>query len=127
MCIRDRNNIGGILSYVNALKYSVLVMLVSYVIGIWFQILLYNVIDPDLPAVMTDLSIEKSVEMMEYWGAPQETIDASIPAIEEGIKKSTTISGILKSSPWGLLFVGLFSLFTAIFIKRSEPVSDRIN
>ena len=85
--ITYRNNIGGILSYVNALKYSVLVMLVSYVIGIWFQILLYNVIDPDLPAVMTDLSIEKSVEMMEYWGAPQETIDASIPAIEEGIKK----------------------------------------
>ena len=63
--ITYRNNIGGILSYVNALKYSVLVMLVSYVIGIWFQILLYNVIDPDLPAVMTDLSIEKSVEMME--------------------------------------------------------------
>ena len=57
--ITYRNNIGGILSYVNALKYSVLVMLVSYVIGIWFQILLYNVIDPDLPAVMTDLSIEK--------------------------------------------------------------------
>ena len=125
--ITYRNSIGGILSYGNALKYSILVMLVSYVIGIWFQILLYNVIDPDLPAVMTDLSIEKSVEMMEYWGAPQETIDASIPAIEEGIKKSTTISGILKSSPWGLLFVGLFSLFTAIFIKRSEPVSDRMN
>jgi len=125
--INYRNSIGGILSYGNALKYSILVMIVSYVIGICFQILLYTVIDPDLPEVMTDLSIEKSVEMMEKFGAPQETIDASIPAIEEAIKNSTTPSGILKSSPWGLLFVGLFSLFTAIFIKRNEPVSDRMN
>ena len=119
--------ISGILSYGNALKYSILVMIVSYVIGICFQILLYTVIDPDLPEVMTDLSIEKSVEMMERFGAPQEAIDASIPAIEEAIINSTTASGILKSSPWGLLFVGLFSLFTAIFIKRNEPVSDRMN
>ena len=125
--ITYRNSIGGILSYGNALKYSILVMIVSYVIGICFQILLYTFIDPDLPQVMTDLSIEKSVEMMEYWGAPQEAIDASIPAIEEGIKNSTTASGILKSSPWGVLFMGLFSLLTAIFIKRNEPVSDRMH
>ncbi|HIF84693.1 MAG TPA: DUF4199 domain-containing protein [Flavobacteriaceae bacterium] len=125
--ITYRNSIGGILSYGNALKYSFLVMIVSFVIGICFQILLYNVIDPDLPQVMTDLSIEESVKMMENFGAPQETIDASIPAIEEGIKNSTTVSGILKSSPLGFLFMGLVSLFTAIFIKRNEPVSDRMN
>ena len=77
--INYRNSIGGILSYGNALKYSILVMMVSYVIGICFQILLYTVIDPDLPQVMTDLSIEESVKIMENWGAPQETIDASIP------------------------------------------------
>jgi hypothetical protein len=65
--------------------------------------------------------------MMEKFGAPQETIDASIPAIEEAIKNSTTASGILKSIPWGLGFIGFFSLFTAIFIKRNEPVSDRMN
>lgn len=125
--ISYRNSIGGILSYGNAVRYSILVMFVSYVIGICFQVLLYTVIDPELPEVMTELSIEKSVELMERFGTPQETIDASISAIEEGIKSSTTASGILKSSPWGLLFLVAFSLFTAIFIKRNEPVSDRVN
>ena len=125
--ITYRNSIGGILSYGNALKYSILVMIVSSLIVSSFNIFLYTVIDQDLPKKLTDLSIEENVEMMEYWGAPQEAIDASIPAIEEGIKNSTTASGILKSSPWGLGFVGIFSLFTAIFIKRNEPVSDRMN
>ena len=115
------------MSYGNALKYSILVMIVSSLIGISFNIFLYTVIEQDLPKKLTDLSIEENVEIMEYWGASQEVIDASIPGIEENIKKSTTVSGILKSSPWVLLFVGIFSLFTAIFIKRNEPVSDRMN
>ena len=122
-----RNSIGGILSYGNAFKFSFLVMAVSFVIGIGFQILLYTVIDPSLPEVITQLTVEKTIEMMESFGTSQEIIDASIEGVEEGVKNSTTASGILKSSPWGLLFLGIFSLITAFFIKKNETISDRIN
>ena len=125
--ITYRNSIGGILSYGNALKYSILVMLVSYIIGICFQILLYTVIDPDLLEVISDLTIEKSVEDMGRWDVPQEQIDASITFMEEQIKNSITASGILKSSLWILVLVEFVSLFTAIFIKRNKSVSDRMN
>ena len=126
--ITYRNSIGGILSYGNALKYSILVMLVSYVIVICFDILLYTVIDPDLLEVISDLTIEKiDVEEMGRLDVPQEQIDASITFMEEQIKNSITASGILKSSLWILVLVEFVSLFTAIFIKRNEPVSDRMN
>jgi len=122
-----RNSIGGILSYGGAFKFSFFVMTVSYVIGIGFQILLYTIIDPDLPELIMQLTVEKTVEMMESFSVSQEIIDASIEGVEEGIKSSTTVSGILKSSPWGLIILAIFSLISAFFIKKNETISDRIN
>lgn len=122
-----RNSIGGILSYGGAFKFSFFVMTVSYVIGIGFQILLYTIIDPNLPELITQLTVEKTVEMMESFGTSQEIIDASIEGVEEGIKNSTTASGIIKSSPWGLIILAIFSLISSFFIKKNETISDRIN
>ena len=64
---------------------------------------------------------------MENWGAPQETIDASIPEIEKSIDENTSPMGIIKATPWGLLFIFIVAAITSIFVKKNEPVSDRIN
>jgi hypothetical protein len=65
--------------------------------------------------------------MMEGFGAPQETIDASIPEIEKSIEENTSAVGIIKATPWGLLFVFVLAAISSIFVKKNEPVSDRIN
>ena len=125
--INYRNDIGGILSYGDAFKFSFLVFFVSYVVGIIFQIALYTVIDPELPEIMKQLTVEKTVEMMEGFGMSDEALDAAIIGVEDGIDEATTPMGMIKSSPWGILFLLLFSAIAAIFIKRNPPVSDRIN
>jgi len=125
--INYRNDIGGILSYGDAFKFSFLVFFVSYVVGIIFQIALYTVIDPELPETMKQLTVEKTVEMMEGFGMSDEALDAAIIGVEDGIDEATTPMGMIKSSPWGILFLLLFSAIAAIFIKRNPPVSDRIN
>ena len=126
--INYRNDIGGILSYGGAFKFSFLVFLVSYFIGIIFQIALYTVIDPELPEVIKQLTIEKTIETMEAWGMSDEAVvDAAIIGVEDGIDEATTPMGMIKSSPWGILFLLFFSAIAAIFIKRNPPVSDRIN
>ena len=125
--ISYRNLCGGFLSYKEALKFTFLAFLVSYAVGIGFNILLYTVIDPELPEIISDLTVEATVGMMESFGTPQEAIDASIVEIENSVKDSTTPAGILKSSPWGILFIFIFALIASIFIKKNEPVSDRIN
>ena len=126
--INYRNDIGGILSYGGAFKFSFLVFLVSYFIGIIFQIALYTIIDPELPEVIKQLTIEKTIETMEAWGMSDEAVvDAAIIGVVEGIDEATTTMGMIKSSPWGILFLLLFSAIATIFIKRNPPVSDRIN
>ena len=125
--INYRNDIGGILSYGDAFKFSFLVFFVSYVVGIIFQIALYTVIDPELPEIMKQLTVEKTVEMMEGFGLSDEALDAAIIGVEDGIDEATTPMGMIKSSPWGILFLLFFSAISAIFIKRNPPVSDRIN
>ena len=125
--INYRNDIGGILSYGDAFKFSFLVFFVSYVVGIIFQIALYTVIDPELPETMKQLTVEKTVEMMEGFGLSDEALDAAIIGVEDGIDEATTPMGMIKSSPWGILFLLFFSAIAAIFIKRNPPVSDRIN
>ena len=57
--INYRNDIGGILSYGDAFKFSFLVFFVSYVVGIIFQIALYTVIDPELPETIISKTLER--------------------------------------------------------------------
>ena len=125
--ISYRNLVGGFISYKGALKFTFLAFLVSYAVGIVFNILLYTVIDPSLPEVMKELTVEATVGMLESFGTPQEAIDASIVEIEKSVMESTTPAGILKSAPWGVIIIFIFALIASIFIKKNEPVSDRIN
>ena len=47
--------------------------------------------------------------------------------IEKSIDENTTPIGILKATPWGLLFIFIFAVIASIFVKKNEAVSDRIN
>ena len=125
--ISYRNAIGGYISYKNSLIFTFLVLLISYVVGSIFNLLLYNVIDPSLPEVMKELTIENTVPMLESFGTPQEAIDEAIIGIEKSIDEGATISGVLKNSPIGIIVILVFALIASIFVKKNEPVSDRIN
>lgn len=125
--INYRNISSGFISFGKAFKFSFLILIISYLIGIIFQILLYNIIDPSLPEVIKQLTVEMTVEMMESFGTPDEAIDAAIIGIEQGIEEGTTPLGILKSTPWGTLFIAIFAAIASLIIKKNKPVSDRIN
>ena len=112
--INYRNDIGGILSYGDAFKFSFLVFFVSYVVGIIFQIALYTVIDPELPEIMKQLTVEKTVEMMEGFGLSDEALDAAIIGVEDGIDEATTPMGMIKSAPLGIFFLLFFSAISCL-------------
>ena len=76
---------------------------------------------------MKELTVENTVTMMESFGTPQEAIDGAIPEIEKSIEENTSPIGIIKATPWGLLFVFILAAIASIFVKKNEPVSDRIN
>ena len=122
-----RDATGGYMTYKNSLIFTYLVLVVSYVVGSLFNILLYNVIDPSLTEVVTELTIQNTIPMLESFGTPQEAIDAAVIEIEKGVEQQATPMGIIKATPWALLFMLIFALIVSIFVKKNEPVSDRMN
>ena len=66
-----------------------------------FNILLYNVIDPTLPEVMKELTVQNTVTMMESLEHLKKPL-ILIPEIEKSIEENTSPIGIIKATPWGL-------------------------
>ena len=126
--ISFRNAIGGFMTYKETLKFLTLTLLVAYLVGTIFNMLLYNVIDPDLPQKMKEYSIETTEAISLWFGAPPEAIDAGIAEIQEqDFEEQFSPMGLIKSAPLGVLGIFIFSLIVSIFVKKEEPFSDRVN
>ena len=117
--IQYREMLGGFVSFKIAYIYSILTFVLAGLIGTAFSILLFQVIDPDLPQLMSEAIIEQTVEMMEGFGANQEIIDEAIEDADPAA--SFTVMGQIKSFGMVLIFYAVMSLITGAIIKRKEP------
>jgi hypothetical protein len=119
--INYRNSIGGFLSYGKAFQHGFLVLASAGLISILFQMLLYNVIDPDMPQKLADITVENTEKMMAGFGAPQDAIDKQLDQMKEEMPKRFQPMGLLISYLWALLIYAIISAITSIFVKRNEP------
>ncbi len=107
--------------YGKAFQHAFLVFAVSGIISTIFMILLYTVIDPELPSKLTEVSIENARQMMENFSLPEDKIDE---AVEDAKKRSVdqfSAVGLITSFGFGLIFYAVLSLIGAIFTKKSQP------
>ena len=58
----------GYLTFKEGFLHGFVLLLISGFIGILFSALLYNVIDPELPEILTDATIEQTRTMLENFG-----------------------------------------------------------
>lgn len=116
-----RSEIGGYMSYGEAFKFSFFAFTVSGVIAILFNIVLYNVIDPELPANLTKIMIETQEQMFSSLGVSDDILDEAILKLEEDVPKQYTTIGQLKSSWVVLIFALILGAISALFIKKNKP------
>ena len=120
--IEYRNAVGGYLSYGKAWQHAMIVFAISSLISTLFNLLFYNVIDPELPAKLTEASVENQRAMMQSFGAPEDSIDQ---ALEQGRKNAAD-----QFTPWGmtkgygiiLIVSGVLAAISSIFVKKNERV-----
>jgi|TARA_B110000037_G_C16871897_1_gene404400 hypothetical protein len=117
--IQYREIAGGYLSFQIGYVYSILAFVLAGIIGTAFNILLFHVIDPDLPQLISEAIVEQTVEMMEGFGANQEIIDQAIEDADTAA--SFTVMGQIKSFGMVLIFYALMSLISGAIIKRKVP------
>jgi hypothetical protein len=119
-----RKQIGGYLSFGKAWQHNMVVFLVSGVIGTIFNILLYTVIDSELPTKMADAIVDNTREMMENFGAPADQIDEALEKTRTDSIERFTAFGMVKGFAWQLIGYAIFSCITALFGRKNPPVDQ---
>ena len=112
----------GYISFREAFSVYMLTVLFAGLIATVFSLLLYTVIDPNLPEVLTELVIEKTVGIMERIGAPDEQIDEAIKKIEES--NPFSVGNVALSYLYTIIFNAVIGLIIAAATKKNKPIFE---
>jgi hypothetical protein len=96
-------------------------MAVSGIIYTVFNILLYHVIDPELPAKLTEVSLENAQKMMEGFGMPEDQMDQAMEGARRRTENQFSMGGLALSYGIGLIIYAVLSSITSIFVRRNAP------
>jgi hypothetical protein len=121
--INYRKEAGGFLSYGKAFQHGYVTLIVAGLVSTVFQILLYHVIDPSIPATLTDVSLEMAESMMTSFGASGDALDKAMEEQRIAIPARFTVVGLIKTYAWQFVSSAVVSVITSIFVKKNEPVT----
>lgn len=120
-----RNELGGFMSFGTAFNFSFISILISGIVSLIGQILLFQVIDPSLPQVLADITFENSLKMMESFGQNPDTLP---PNALEDIRNSTassfTLGGQLKNFGFALIGYAIIALILGAILKKRDKSLD---
>jgi hypothetical protein len=120
-----RAELGGFMSFGTAFNFSFITILISGLVGLVGQILLFQVIDPSLAGVLADQAFETQMSMMAKFGQDPDTMD---PALLEQMKTSTvdsfTLMGQLKTFGFGLIVYAIIALILGAILKKKDKSLD---
>jgi len=119
-----RSSVGGFMNFKTAFSVTFLTLLFAGILGTIFNILLYHVIDPELPARLTKAAIEQTEQMMTNMGAPADRIDEQMAAVEGRLENQFTLMGQIKGFGIGLIIYVILSLILGAILKKSEKIED---
>ena len=117
-----RKSIGGYIPFGKAFQHGFIILALSGLVSTLFSILLYTVIDPDLPQNLIDASMENTRAMMEQFGAPADSMDEGLEKARADIEARFTVVGLLKGYITIAIASAVMALITALVVKKSEPV-----
>jgi len=112
--------LGGFAGYGRLVLMSLMIGLVSAIIGVLFNYLLYTVIDPDL--LQKSLTITES-KLLDNPRVPENMIDSIMERTERNMQPGRmAVTGLIA----GTLFPGVIGLIAAIFLKKEaeNPMND---
>lgn len=118
-----RSENGGFISFGNLFILVWIVFCTSFAVGTIFNILLYNVIDPNLAANMVEIIIENTTSMMERFGTPDDAIDDAI-ANMGNLGEEFTPMGQLKSLLVWVIIGAVISAIVAAILKKNNESLD---
>lgn len=119
--INYRTQIGGFIPFGKAFQHGFIALAIAGLIGVAGNILLYTVIDPDMPQKLADAAIEKTGEMMSSFGAPEEAIDEQLEKMRDEMPAQFGPLGLLKGYLMGLIFYAIVAAISGVIVRKNQP------
>ena len=116
-----RSELGGYMTFGTAFNFSFVAIIISGIIGLIGQLLLFNVVDPDLGAVLSDLNYNSQLAFMEQLGQNPDSMDpAALQAMKEGSESQYTFSGQLKGFGISIIIYAIIALILGAILKKKD-------
>lgn len=112
----------GYASFKESFSAFFITMLVAVLISTVVSYLLFNVVDTEAAVTLKELTIEKSVAMMEGFNAPTDAIDAAVTQMEE--QDQYSIGNVLKGLTGNLVAMSIIGLIVAAAMKKNNPNAE---
>ncbi|HSI75922.1 MAG TPA: DUF4199 domain-containing protein [Lunatimonas sp.] len=115
---------GGFLAFGPAFQFAFVTLIVVGVISMLGNILLYQVIDPQLPELLVESQLESMLSMMDRFGAGDSITGDQIDEMRGGLEVNYTLAGQMKSFGIGLIIYAVLGLIIAAIIKKKDTTLD---
>jgi hypothetical protein len=121
--IAYRKEIGGYLSFGKAYQHGFIMFVVSSILYTMFNLLLYYVIDPELPAKLTEASLANTEEMMRGFGMSEDQLDEAMEKARESSVDQFSPTKLALGVVFGAVAGAIFALISGAIVKKNQPVA----
>ena len=121
--LKLRKNNGDVLSYQEALKFAFVAYIVVALIEAICNYTLYNLVDHDLTAKVLEITKEKTLKMMEKFGATDSQREDAIKKMDSE-SKQTNFKTVFLGFGLALIWNFVKSLLIALVIRKEEKFAD---
>jgi hypothetical protein len=116
---KARSEMGGFISFRDAFSTYFLTMFIATALSTLFAILLMNVVDPGYAEEVRQLTMDKTLEMMEKFGTPEEAIEKAMQDMEDNNQFSAY--GQFKGFLMTLMLGAVIGLIVGAIMKKNNP------
>ena len=113
----------GAFSFGQAWMASMTVAFVAQILSAALTLVLYQVIAPELPGVLEEITLDKSREMMEGFGMSGDMLELQMSELKKAMSEAYTAKGLAKNSAGAMMMWAVISLIVAAITRRT-PTSE---
>ncbi|WP_235893458.1 DUF4199 domain-containing protein [Litoribacter populi] len=122
--IEYRKELGGFMTFGVAFQFAFIALVISALISTIGNILLFHVIDPNLPTVLADTQLENTLAIMERFGGAGALDSDAIDKMREGFYENYTVVGMVKSLGISVIISAILALILGAILKKRDKTLD---
>jgi hypothetical protein len=115
---KTKKELNGVFPFKEAFTTYFICAVIAIALGTFFNILLFNVIDPSAQDTLKDITIKNAVAMMQKFNSPAAAINEMITKMKENNPYS--VIELLKGAIFSIVFSSIIGLIMAAFFKSKS-------